>query len=194
MTHEETAKLLKIVKINFRSAFRDLNKEEAELIIEQWAMNFKPFSWQEVLTAFNDYMKSNAVDFAPQVGQIHSGIIRILEKRMVLPQMSFAEAWEKIFKSARCNPRLAKEEFATLPENIQKALGGYGVLVDLGNSNLQEAGWIKKRLEKEYNEILAEEKLMLMDGRITLDTVKKSNALPMYEKNGIELKYDSKNF
>lgn len=185
MTREETSKLLTMVKINFRSAFRDMNNEEGNLIIDQWYMNMKAFTWQEVFAAFNDYMKTNAVDYAPQIGQIHSGIMQILQKRKPLPQAPFEDVWQKILKAGRYDPRHAKAEFAKLPENIQKALGGYSRLVEIGRAYEEDLKWIKKSIQKEYQEVLAEEKLMYLDGRLSLETVQKQNTLPMYKGDRI---------
>lgn len=196
MTREETSKLLTMVKINFRSAFRDITKDEANLVIDQWNMNMKAFTWQEVFAAFNDYMKTNAVDYAPQIGQIHSGIMQILQKRKPLPQAPFEEVWQKIMKSARYDPRQAKAEFAKLPENIQKALGGYSRLVEIGRAYEEDLKWIKKNIQKEYSDVLAEEKLMYLDGRLSLETVQKQNTLPMYKDDRIspDLGIDMKQF
>lgn len=196
MTREETSKLLTMVKINFRSAFRDITKDEANLIIDQWNMNMKAFTWQEVFAAFNDYMKTNAVDYAPQIGQIHSGIMQILQKRKPLPQAPFEEVWQKIMKSARYDPRQAKAEFSKLPENIQKALGGYSRLVEIGRAYEEDLKWIKKNIQKEYSDVLAEEKLMYLDGRLSLETVQKQNTLPMYKDDRIspDLGIDMKQF
>lgn len=196
MTREETSKLLTMVKINFRSAFRDITKDEANLVIDQWNMNMKAFTWQEVFAAFNDYMKTNAVDYAPQIGQIHSGIMQILQKRKPLPQAPFEEVWQKIMKSARYDPRQAKAEFAKLPENIQKALGGHSRLVEIGRAYEEDLKWIKKSVQKEYDDVLAEEKLMYLDGRLSLETVQKQNTLPMYKDDRIspDLGIDMKQF
>lgn len=196
MTREETSKLLTMVKINFRSAFRDITKDEANLVIDQWNMNMKAFTWQEVFAAFNDYMKTNAVDYAPQIGQIHSGIMQILQKRKPLPQAPFEEVWQKIMKSARYDPRQAKAEFAKLPENIQKALGGYSRLVEIGRAYEEDLKWIKKNIQKEYSDVLQEEKLMYLDGRLSLETVQKQNTLPMYKDDRIspDLGIDMKQF
>lgn len=185
MTREETAKLLTMVKINFKSSFRDLTKEEKNLIIDQWCVNFKTFSWEAVLTAFNDYMKDNSLDYAPQVGQIFSGIMQILQKRMPLPQAQFEDVWQKILKAARYDPRQAKAEFAKLPENVQKALGGHSRLVEIGRAYEEDLKWIKKSVQKEYSDVLAEEKLMYLDGRLSLETVQKQNTLPMYRDDKI---------
>lgn len=185
MTREETAKLLTMVKINFKSSFRDLTNEEKNLIVDQWCINFQHFSWQEVLAAFNDYMKDNSLDYAPQVGQIFSGIMQVLQKRMPLPQVPFEEVWQKILKAARYDPRQAKAEFAKLPENVQKALGGHSRLVEIGRAYEEDLKWIKKRIEKEYSDVLQEEKLMYLDGRLSLETVQKQNTLPMYRDDKI---------
>ena len=185
MTREETAKLLTMVKINFKSSFRDLTNEEKNLIVDQWCMNFRTFSWETVLTAFNDYMKNNTLDYTPQVGQIFSGVMQILQKRMPLPQVPFEDVWQKILKAARYDPRQAKAEFAKLPENIQKALGGHSRLVEIGRAYEEDLKWIKKSVRKEYQEVLAEEKLMYLDGRLSLETVQKQNTLPMYKGDRI---------
>ena len=185
MTREETAKLLTMVKINFKSSFRDLTNEEKNLIVDQWCMNFRTFSWETVLTAFNDYMKNNTLDYTPQVGQIFSGVMQILQKRMPLPQAPFEDVWQNILKAARYDPRQAKAEFAKLPENIQKALGGYSRLVEIGRAYEEDLKWIKKSVQKEYGDVLAEEKLMYLDGRLSLETVQKQNTLPMYKGDRI---------
>lgn len=185
MTREETAKLLTMVKINFKSSFRDLTNEEKNLIVDQWCMNFRTFSWETVLTAFNDYMKNNTLDYTPQVGQIFSGVMQILQKRMPLPQVPFEDVWQKILKAARYDPRQGKAEFAKLPENIQKALGGHSRLVEIGRAYEEDLKWIKKSVRKEYQDVLAEEKLMYLDGRLSLETVQQHNALPMYRDDMI---------
>lgn len=137
------------------------------------------------MTAFNDYMKDNSLDYAPQVGQIFSGIMQILQKRMPLPQAQFEDVWQKILKAARYDPRQAKAEFAKLPENVQKALGGHSRLVEIGRAYEEDLKWIKKSVQKEYSDVLAEEKLMYLDGRLSLETVQKQNTLPMYRDDKI---------
>ncbi len=196
MTTEEIIKLFTMVQMDFPKAFEQANTKEKQLLLaESWRADFKNHSWQEVYEAYRQY-KHGMSQYAVDPGRIQAGIYQQLEKSVQLPQPPFEEVWPRILKAARYDPRQAKAEFAKLPENIQKALGGHSRLVEIGRAYEEDLKWIKKSIQKEYSDVLAEEKLMLMDGRISIDTVQKQNTLPMYRDDKIApgIGFDVKQF
>ncbi len=181
MTRDETIAFMHLVNLEFPNAFRHIKTEDdIDLITDLWWAAFKVFSPETAAFALEEYV-SNVSEYAPQIGQIKSGIMQILKNRMKLPQTPFEEIWPKIKRAARCDMARAKIEFAKMPENVQKALGGPSTLVVIGNQYEEDADkWTRPRIEKQYNDVLEEEKMMYIDGRIPLETVKKQNTLPMY--------------
>lgn len=188
MTRQETAKFLKLVKSNFPNAFKHLvTSEDHNLVLEMWSVTFKTYSFGACFEALNEYM-SKQYDFYPSIGHLQGGLVSILLEKTALPQPKFDDVWIDCMNACDCEYRRAKKKFGKLPENVQRALGHAGRLVEIGWSDEKNLKFVRKEIEKKYEEIMQAEKRDFSLGKISLDDVKRKNSLPYKEKKieGIE--------
>lgn len=115
MTKQETAKLIMIIKATYPTAYRDV---DPEAMVSAWTMLLAEYPYPVVEAAFLAYSKTDTKGYPPVPGQL-------IEQMHHDPEQSDEEVWSMVLKAIRNGSYHAQEEFAKLPELIQKAVGGH---------------------------------------------------------------------
>ncbi len=114
MTRDETINILMSIQAAYPS-FRVPNKTVA---VNTWYSLLSEYEYSQVSVALKKYIQTNKSGFAPSIGQIIDEISDIYyedgENEM--------EAWMLVQKAIRNSTYHADEEFAKLPETVQKAV------------------------------------------------------------------------
>lgn len=122
MTKKETAQILAILKEYYP---RDFTSTDLQTKVEAWYLVLKDYEYVVAQNAVIAFVTSDLQGFMPSVGQIIDKIKQISSPEKELTE---AEAWAKVYK-AICNSAYnSKEEFAKLPDAIQRAVGNPDVL------------------------------------------------------------------
>lgn len=192
MTLEETEKFLHLVGLNFPNAFKGIkSKEDKELIASQWQANFSNISATDMALLLNDYLSCGIDVATPSLGQLLGDLKKMINKKIVLPQMSVPEAWQIVLRNAKCNEATSRSNYNKLPLNIRKALGSSAMLVDIAYCNSEKLEWRKKDFDRNFNDVISTEREQYLLGHATLEDVSNNNQLPMSHNIGIG--YENKN-
>lgn len=131
MTLNESRKIV----ASMMAAFPSYRAPDVELAAKVWETVTDGYSYGDVSTALNAYMRTNTSGFAPTPGQLIDLIHTITSQ----PELNENEAWALVSKAIRRSGYYYVEEFDRLPPTVQKAVG----------SPSQLRTWA---LDEEYNE------------------------------------------
>lgn len=184
MTYEETRDILKIMKTNYMSSFSKMTKQDSIDLLNLWAEAFKNDDARLVAKAVKSIIYSETRDFMPNIGKVKKRMFELSG----LNQTDVGEAWELVLKNARCDLSWAKENYYKLPTNIQKALGTYTVLSEIGYMDNDSVNFARRDFERKYNEVIEDEKRNYISGLIDEIQIELNNSLASSKSiNGIEL-------
>lgn len=116
MTRDET----KMILMRIQSVFPNW-KPTADLrfVVDTWCEYLNEYSYQQVLLALNAYIRTDTSGFAPSIGALVDKIHGMSQPN----ELNEMEAWSLVSKAIRNGYYGAEEEFAKLPEIVQKAVG-----------------------------------------------------------------------
>lgn len=184
MTFEETREILRILKLNYMASFSKMTKEDSMDFLNLWSEAFKNDDVRLVIQAVKSIIYSDTREFAPNIGQVKAKMFGLSG----IKQMDVGEAWQKVMRNISCNPQYARENYEKLPANIQKALGSYGVLKEIGYMDNNAVNFARRDFEKRFKEVLEEEKASLISGLIDAKQLEMNNTLPTPKQVEIGIK------
>lgn len=114
MTRDETKKIIRIMADSYPN-YKPSNISET---VDVWCMMLEDYSYQQIAMALKAYILTDTSGFAPSIGQLIDKL-----KSTGTPQLTEMEAWSLVSKAIRNGYYGAEEEFAKLPEVVQKAVG-----------------------------------------------------------------------
>lgn len=115
MTRQEVQGLLSMIQATY-SNYRPENKTAA---VNAWEMAMGDYSKEQCYIAFRAYIQSDASGFSPTPGQL----IDIIHRMTNAQQLTEGEAWSLVSKAIRNGIYNYKEEFAKLPDDVQRTIG-----------------------------------------------------------------------
>lgn len=184
MTKEQMFQIMTNIRTAYLHSFSGIKTdEEFKLVCKNWYRFFEKDDYTIVARAVDKYIANDNTGFAPTIGQIRNAMFSVSD----INQLDVGNSWDKVLRNCSCNPQIAKENYEKLEANIQKALGSYRFLVELGYSDNNQVSFARKDFEKKMNEVLAEEKENLISGLIDLNQVTLNNTLPRPKENFIGL-------
>ena len=125
MTREELLPVLAIIRTNYRLQFRDMSKDEANDMLNLWAIAFSNDDAEVIRAAVWSYMNAKN-DFAPKIGDI-----REIANRLVGgDELTEGSAWNMVAKAIKNGIYGSAEEFAKLPKEVQRIVGSPNQLRD----------------------------------------------------------------
>ena len=122
MTRNEVKQLLMTLETmysNFHVA-----TETMSFTIDTWHRFLEPYSVADINMALQIYVNNSGSAFAPSVSEI----ISLINKPVELANTDPSTAWMLVRKAISRSAYNSKEEFAKLPEMVQKAIGGAEML------------------------------------------------------------------
>lgn len=125
MTRKEIRKMLRIIEIEYQSAFKDMTESDMVLKLNLWESQFSPYEKDIVLKAFYNCIAKS--EFAPKISSI-------FEEMNKLETSGDEEQayWEQLAKLCRRASAVTREEFEALPEPLKKWLRNLQNLKELG--------------------------------------------------------------
>lgn len=112
MTIEDTGKIMRVLKANYRNW--DADRDTMLL----WAQMFQDEPIEVVASAVKAFISTDTKGFAPVIGQIKSIIAKAQAN-----DMGELEAWDRIYGAISNGKYGAVEEFEALPPILQKIVG-----------------------------------------------------------------------
>lgn len=114
MTRDETKKIIRIIADSYPN-YHPANISET---VDVWCMMLEEYPYQQIAMALKAYILTDTSGFAPSIGQLVDKL-----KSNQEPQLTEMEAWSLVSKAIRNGYYGAEEEFAKLPDIVQKAVG-----------------------------------------------------------------------
>lgn len=115
MTREETKKLLMIIN----ATYPNFNPENLTFTVNAWTELLKEYRYEDVIRGFKIFIASDGGAFAPSVSQLINSIYKTEE----VAYPTEVEAWQMVSKACSNGCYNSVEEFARLPQIVQKAVG-----------------------------------------------------------------------
>ena len=119
MTKAETARILAILKAAYPHSFKEMSGPDAEAMLNLWAMQFEADSVDLVAAAVKALISSRQAGYSPTIGEVKAQMQRLTAKE----ELSEAAAWALVSKACANGIYGYREEFAKLPEAVQRAVG-----------------------------------------------------------------------
>lgn len=113
MTKQGVLDVLEILTVTYPNYHPD-----AERIMRVWDSILRPYDDETVKKAVESYIITDVSGFAPVIGQIVSIIYS-----QGIDTMTELEAWGYVSKALRNSSYCSEEEFARLPETVQRTVG-----------------------------------------------------------------------
>lgn len=157
MTKQDTYKVLAMLQAFYPDAFRGMTDQAAQMKVTLWQKQFADEPATLVQAAVEAYVSVDTKGFMPVPGQIKEQISRLKDQGGLTEQ----EAWELV-TNALCNSSYCSaEEFAKLPDDIQRAVGSAGMLKSWATVNICELQTvIASNFKRDYRAIVAQRKDM----------------------------------
>ena len=155
MTKQDTYQVLSVFQTFYRDSFKELSNEAAQLTLELWYELFKDEPVEEVVAAAKAFVATDKKGFPPVPGQIKEQIAVLRNQN----GMSEQDAWEMVNSALRNSSYGSAEEFAKLPEDIQRAIGSANMLrswATIPYAELQTV--IASNFKRDYRSIVAQKK------------------------------------
>ena len=156
MSPEGVLKLITQMVKTYPNAYSTYSRADTEELIETWAMALEDFEDEAVTAAFKTFLINDQKGFPPAIGQI---VALIPTKGNIYNTVLTAgEAWVLVLNAMKNVTYQPRESFDTLPELIQRILGGVDALRELGESDAKSRDIEKQRFFRAYDDALAEAK------------------------------------
>lgn len=114
MTRDETINIL----MSIQAAYPSFRVPDKTVAVNTWYSLLRDYEYSQVSAALKKYIQTNKSSFAPSIGQIIDEISDIYSEN----EENEMEAWILVQKAIRNSTYHADEEFAKLPEIVQKAV------------------------------------------------------------------------
>lgn len=113
MDRDETKKIIRIIA----DSYPNYKPSDISETIDVWSMMLEEYPYNQIAMALKAYILTDTSGFAPSIGQL------VNKLTSAEPQLNEMEAWSLVSKAIRNGYYGAEEEFAKLPEVVQKAVG-----------------------------------------------------------------------
>jgi hypothetical protein len=120
MTREETKRIIRIMC----ATYPNFKPNDLSETVDTWDFLLEEYTYQEISLALKAYIATSTSGFAPSIGQL----IEKVRSISCGAELSEMQAWALVSDALRNSSYHAEEEFAKLPEIVQKAVGSPNLL------------------------------------------------------------------
>ena len=119
MTRQEAFKLVYVIRSTYSNAYRGYTNADFDRLVDAWIFALEDYEYNKAALGLKIYITTDSSGFPPTPGQV----IECFAKSKPQNELGELEAWAMVRKAVRNGIYGAKEEFAKLPEAVQKAVG-----------------------------------------------------------------------
>lgn len=186
MTKREIAELMTVIQANYPDSFKGQSDAVVGAKIALWHEFFQDYPKELVQAAVKSFIANDAKGFMPNIGQINDCI----QKIRFQDNMTEGEAWSYVSKALRNSTYNSVEEFAKLPERIQRIVGSHNqlrewammdseIVQSVVSSNFQRTFRARQKSDAEYERLPGDVKQLLQ--HISITVFKPMPEVPHYE-------------
>lgn len=160
MTKQEIAELMTVMQANYPDSIKGQSDSVVGAKIALWYEFFHEYPKELVYAAANAFIANDTKGFMPNIGQINDHIQKIRHN----DNMTEGEAWDCVSKAISNSTYNSAEEFAKLPERIQRLVGSPNqlrewalmdaeIVQSVVSSNFQRSFRARKKSDGEYERL-----------------------------------------
>lgn len=124
MTLTETSAVMDILTVAYPQFYKNQSNQERISAVKLWAEMFRDDDVRTVLAAVKALIASDEKGFPPVIGAVKEKI-RMLTQPL---EMTEQEAWNYVQNACRNSLYNSAEEYAKLPETVQRLVGSHNQL------------------------------------------------------------------
>ena len=123
MTTEETKNLLTVLKTNYPNSFK-ISLQDSKQMVALWAEAFKNENVQDVITAVKKIIYEDTREFAPNIAQVKSRIVRsnVLSNDVIKNENELLELISQGNEEAKKQFEMLNGDYETWHTNLLKKL------------------------------------------------------------------------
>lgn len=127
MTKSEAAKIIYVMKSYYPGFFQKLSAKDIENMADAWQYALDDISYSDVSAGLKVFVRRDTKGFPPSPGQVIDCITKVHEPQ----ELTATEAWTLVVRAMSNSAYHSEEEFAQLPEVVQRAVGSARNLKEL---------------------------------------------------------------
>ena len=154
MTRDETVNIIRVMVDSYPN-YKPNNLSET---VDVWHMMLSDYDYNLVSVALKSYILSDISGFAPAIGQIVAKMHAITHPQ----ELNEMEAWSLVSKAIRNSIYNSADEYAKLPQIVQKAVGLPSQLMQWAIDDSYNESVVSSNFMRCYRIELAREKEMSM--------------------------------
>ena len=154
MTRDETVNIIRVMVDSYPN-YKPNNLSET---VDVWHTMLSDYDYNLVSMALKSYILSDTSGFAPAIGQIVAKMHAITQPQ----ELNEMEAWSLVSKAIRNSIYNAADEYAKLPQIVQKAVGLPSQLMQWAIDDSYNESVVSSNFMRCYRIELAREKEMSM--------------------------------
>ena len=167
MTKREIAEMLTVIQANCPDTAKGQSDAAFKSKVTLWYEFFQNYPKELVHAAAMAFIANDTKGFMPNIGQINDYIQKLRGQE----NMTEGEAWSYVAKAIRNSAYNSAEEFAKLPERIQRLVGSHNqlrewalmdaeILQSVVSSNFQRTFRARQKSDVEYERLPSRVKLL----------------------------------
>lgn len=178
MTKQEAASLLIAMQSIYPKFYSGIDKKDLADMVDTYASIYAEYEYTAIMAGLKAYVMTDTKGFPPSPGQIIDKIDKTINRDLT-PE----EAWSLVRQAIRRSGYYAEEEFAKLPEVIQRAVGSPGNLASWSQLPSDEvATVIQSQFVRSYGVALKQQEEVRKIPQNVRDIIKIAlNETPMLE-------------
>ena len=176
MTRSETLAVMSILKAAYPGYYRDMKRQDAEAVVNLWSEMLADYPANLVAAAVKSHIASDRKGFPPHIGAIIASIGEVSKPA----ELTEGEAWAMIAKALRNGGYGSEQEFAALPETLQRLVGHPSQLREWA---MMDAGTVQTVVQSNFlrsyrARMESEKRLAAMPSEIRAKLTNAANQLP----------------
>lgn len=179
MTRSETLAVMSILKAAYPGYYRDMKRQDAEAVVNLWSEMLADYPANLVAAAVKSHIASDRKGFPPHIGAIIAAIGEVSKPA----ELTEGEAWAMIAKALRNGGYGSEQEFAALPETLQRLVGHPSQLREWA---MMDAGTVQTVVQSNFlrsyrARMESEKRLSAMPSEIRAKLTNAANQLPSFD-------------
>lgn len=179
MNRTETLAVMSILKAAYPGYYRDMKRQDAEAVVNLWSEMLADYPANLVAAAVKSHIASDRKGFPPHIGAIIASIGEVSKPA----ELTEGEAWAMIAKALRNGGYGSEQEFAALPETLQRLVGHPSQLREWA---MMDAGTVQTVVQSNFlrsyrARMESEKRLAAMPSEIRAKLTNAANQLPSFD-------------
>lgn len=179
MTRSETLAVMSILKAAYPGYYRDMKRQDAEAVVNLWSEMLADYPANLVAAAVKAHIAGDQKGFPPHIGAIIASIGEVSKPA----ELTEGEAWAMISKALRNGGYGSEQEFAALPETLQRLVGHPSQLREWA---MMDAGTVQTVVQSNFlrgyrARMESEKRLAAMPSEIRAKLTNAANQLPSFD-------------